>query len=78
MIKVQTPRISPVALLLAVPGAYACGGGDTVQGPDQEPDDSPEQPVSLDFSAVEGQWSGTATELSRITFEIRAQLTASA
>ena len=74
----KTPWTSPVALLLAVLGAYACGGGDTVQGPDKEPDSSPEQPAILDFSAVEGQWSGTGTQLNGVSFEIRASLESSA
>lgn len=69
----------PVALVIAFLFAAisGCGGSEAAQGPSdvQEPTSEPE---SLDFSPIEGQWSGTGVEVGGIHFGIRMTLSASA
>lgn len=69
--------ILPVTLLFVMFAASGCGGSEAAQGPSevQEPTNQPEP---LDFSPIEGQWSGTGVEGSGIRFEIRMTLSASA
>ena len=72
--------ILPVTLVFVMFAASGCGGGEAAQGPSdvQEPANQPEEPEPLDFSPIEGQWSGTGTEVSGTTFSIRMALSASA
>lgn len=70
--------ILPVTLVFVFVmfAASGCGGSEAAQGPSDIPD--PEETEPLDFGPVEGQWSGTATETSGITFSIRMALSAGA
>lgn len=63
-----------IALLCCIPGIVACGDDETVQGPQ----DQPAEEESLDFSAIEGSWSGTGTTATDVDFSITTGLEASA
>lgn len=71
--------ILPVTLVFAFVmfAASGCGGSEAAQGPSdvQEPENEAEP---LDFSPIEGQWSGSGVAVSGITFSIRMTLSASA
>lgn len=55
----RTLSMLRLIVLCSVVGGVGCGNGDSTQGP-QEPDD-PDEPSTLDFSAVEGRWTGPGT-----------------
>lgn len=67
--------IARIASLCCIPGVLGCGGGETVQGPQDQPAE-PVEEETLDFSPIEGAWSGTGTDGGG-NFSITASLKAS-